>query len=74
MRTPTRLRLARQAKGMSQLELCAAVGGMSQPYLSSLERSGRRPARSAFPERLAAVLDVPIAELFPGSINRPNAR
>jgi len=57
-----RIRELRQARGLTQQHLAAAIGTGPQ-YLYQVESGFRQPSLSAI-ERLAEVLAVPIAELF----------
>jgi ribosome-binding protein aMBF1 (putative translation factor) len=60
-----RIRGAREALGESQLNLAAAAG-ISQGYLSQLERDEREPTLS-IAARLATALDISLDELAAGA-------
>lgn len=65
--TPTlgqRIRTTREARGQSQVNLAAAAG-ISQGYLSQLERDEREPTLS-IAARLARALDISLDELAVG--------
>ncbi|WP_016697108.1 helix-turn-helix domain-containing protein [Actinoalloteichus spitiensis] len=57
-----RVRRLRTRRGLSQQQL-ATVSGLSEPHLSRLESGDRLPSLNVL-VRLAAGLDVPVAELF----------
>lgn len=61
MSTGTRLREARKAKGLAQLTV-ASRAGVSQPYLSQVERGLKRPGGDRL-EALAAAVGVGAADL-----------
>ena len=60
---PTRLAVFRQALGLRQIDL-AEASGVSRVALSNLERRANRP-RLQTAERIAAALNVSVAEVFP---------
>jgi transcriptional regulator with XRE-family HTH domain len=60
----TRLRDAREAAGLLQSELAARIEGVTQQKISDWEQ-GRRAPRDSMRPRLAAVLGVPVQDLFP---------
>jgi len=67
MLDPKRLRAIRKARGMSQLELAAALDG-SPAQISKLE-SGKSDCSVTYLLRLAGALDVSPCELLPGQVS-----
>jgi transcriptional regulator with XRE-family HTH domain len=59
-----RLREARRGRGLTQQDLADRLS-MSVAYLSLIERGGRNPPYTTI-VRLAGMLGVPAAQLFPG--------
>ncbi len=60
-----RLRRLRRRKGWSQARLAKRIG-VSQPYLSQLERGADRNPTLKVLQRLAKALKIPIADLVEG--------
>ena len=59
----TRLRLAREARGVAQWALAERLG-ISSCFLSQLEL-GRRTPTAALAKKIADSLDLPVHDLFP---------
>lgn len=57
-----RLKSAREAAGLSQME-CAKAAGISQPYLAQIEAGSKNPATEVL-QRLAATVQVSMAWLL----------
>jgi len=57
----TRIRAVRQARGLSQTQLAVMIG-ITEQSVAKIERGKFRPSASTL-ARLAAVLDVALAEL-----------
>ena len=56
-----KIRLAREIKGLTLMQLAEQVG-MSAPYLSDIERGNRRGSRKTL-ERIAAALGLKMEEI-----------
>lgn len=60
------LEIARKRAGLTAAELAAAIG-VSAAHISQIERGWRTPS-TRVKERAAAVLQKPVADLFPSSV------
>jgi len=58
----TVLRLAREDKGISKIEL-ATRAGLSQPYIGYIEQGARCPTAESL-KRLALALEIPLHQLI----------
>lgn len=66
------IRDMRKLRGLSQGELADAIG-CDRTFISSIERSGRRPALRTL-ERVAEALDCAVVDLLPHDYRRPPSK
>ena len=67
----TRLRMAREAKGIQQWVLAEQLG-ISAGFLSQIEL-GRRTPTAALAKKISEILDLPVEDIFRGLSSRGGA-